>query len=171
MSFVPSRVLQRIFPPMVTGKTNRLVSRIYPYWVRNCNPLDWCILNWLVWDSQLGRRFKRLSIIPYQWHLRTLSHNICPAATSVCVHLTTRSWIYSTCTCRWGSPEFIGIGFLSFVSIILTERFGSPFLKNISIIVGLVIGCIVAGAAGYIDNSSIKTAPAITFLWYVQLNT
>ncbi|KAJ7926062.1 hypothetical protein B0H13DRAFT_2313863 [Mycena leptocephala] len=34
------------------------------------------------------------------------------------------------------------------------------------IIVGLVLGCIVAGAAGYIDNSSIKSAPAITFLWY-----
>ncbi|KAJ7089093.1 Xanthine/uracil permease [Mycena epipterygia] len=65
----------------------------------------------------------------------------------------------------WGSPEFIGIGFLSFVSIILTELFGSPFLKNISIIVGLVVGCIVSGAAGYIDGSSIKTAPAITFLW------
>ncbi|KAJ7137301.1 permease family-domain-containing protein [Mycena filopes] len=65
----------------------------------------------------------------------------------------------------WGSPEFIGLGFLSFVSIILTELFGSPFLKNISIIVGLAVGCIVAGAAGYIDGSSIKSAPAITFLW------
>ncbi|KAK7459665.1 hypothetical protein VKT23_009646 [Stygiomarasmius scandens] len=65
----------------------------------------------------------------------------------------------------WGSPEFIGIGFLSFVSIILTELFGSPFLKNISIIVGLAVGCIVSGAAGYIDGSSIKSAPAITFLW------
>ncbi|KAJ7135080.1 xanthine/uracil permease [Mycena filopes] len=65
----------------------------------------------------------------------------------------------------WGSPEFIGLGFLSFVSIVLTELFGSPFLKNISIIVGLAVGCIVAGAAGYIDGSSIKSAPAITFLW------
>ena len=65
----------------------------------------------------------------------------------------------------WGSPEMIGLGFLSFVSIILTELFGSPFLKNISIIVGLAVGCIVAGAAGYIDGSSISTAPAITFLW------
>ena len=64
----------------------------------------------------------------------------------------------------WGSPEFIGLGFLSFVSIILTELFGSPFMKNISIIVGLAVGCIVAGAAGYIDGSSIKTAPVITFL-------
>ncbi|TFK83210.1 xanthine/uracil permease [Polyporus arcularius HHB13444] len=65
----------------------------------------------------------------------------------------------------WGSPEFIGLGFLSFISIILTELFGSPFLKNISIIVGLAVGCIVAGAAGYIDGSSITTAPVITFLW------
>ncbi|KAF9063594.1 xanthine/uracil permease [Rhodocollybia butyracea] len=65
----------------------------------------------------------------------------------------------------FGSPELIGLGFLSFVSILLTEMFGSPFLKNISIIVGLAVGCIVAGAAGYIDGSSITTAPPITFLW------
>ncbi|KAL0575254.1 hypothetical protein V5O48_006719 [Marasmius crinis-equi] len=65
----------------------------------------------------------------------------------------------------WGSPEFIGLGFLSFVTILLTELFGSPFLKSVSIIVGLAVGCIVAGAAGYIDGSSIKSAPAITFLW------
>ncbi|KIK00528.1 hypothetical protein K443DRAFT_679101 [Laccaria amethystina LaAM-08-1] len=65
----------------------------------------------------------------------------------------------------WGSPEFIGLGFLSFVTIILTELFGSPFLKNIGIIVGLAVGCIVAGATGYIDGSTIKSSPAITFLW------
>jgi xanthine/uracil permease len=67
---------------------------------------------------------------------------------------------------RWGSPEFIGLGFLSFVTIILVELFGSPFMKNISIILGLLVGCIVAGAAGYIDSSNINSAPAITFLWY-----
>lgn len=66
---------------------------------------------------------------------------------------------------RWGSPEFVGLGFLSFSTIILTEIFGSPFLKNISIIVGLVVGCIVAGASGYISDSTIKSAPAVTFLW------
>lgn len=65
----------------------------------------------------------------------------------------------------WGAPQFIGLGFLSFISIVLTEMFGSPFLKNISIIVGLAVGCIVSGAAGYIDGSSITTAPSITFLW------
>ncbi|KZP18862.1 xanthine/uracil permease [Athelia psychrophila] len=65
----------------------------------------------------------------------------------------------------WGAAEFVGLGFLSFVSIVLTELFGSPFMKNVSIIVGLAVGCIVAGAAGYIEGSSIKAAPAITFLW------
>ncbi|KAF8139022.1 xanthine/uracil permease [Boletus edulis] len=65
----------------------------------------------------------------------------------------------------WGSPEFIGLGFLSFVTIIITELLGSPFLKNASIIVGLAVGCIVAGAAGYIDGSTITSAPTITFLW------
>lgn len=65
----------------------------------------------------------------------------------------------------WGSPEFVGLGFLSFISIILAEIFGSPFLKNISLIVGLAAGCIVAGAAGFIDSTTIHTSPAITFLW------
>ena len=65
----------------------------------------------------------------------------------------------------WGSPQFVGLGFLSFVTILLVELFGSPFLKNASIIVGLIVGCIVAGAAGYIDSSSIGRAPAITFFW------
>lgn len=77
--------------------------------------------------------------------------------------------IYLTYFISWGSAEFIGLGFLSFITIIITEIFGSPFLKNISIIVGLAVGCIVAGAAGYIDGSTIKSAPAITFLWYVFL--
>jgi xanthine/uracil permease len=45
------------------------------------------------------------------------------------------------------------------------EIFGSPFMRNASIIIGLIVGMIVAGAAGYVDSSSIKTSPAITFLW------
>lgn len=65
----------------------------------------------------------------------------------------------------WGSAEFIGLGFLSFSTIILVEMWGSPFMKNISIICGLVVGCIVAGATGYMSDATIKSAPAITFLW------
>lgn len=69
----------------------------------------------------------------------------------------------------WGSPQYIGLGFLSFITIVLVEFFGSPFMKNASIIMGLIVGCIVAGPAGYIDGTSIRQAPAITFLWYAAL--
>ena len=43
--------------------------------------------------------------------------------------------------------------------------FGSPFMRNASIIIGLIVGMIVAGATGYVDSSSIDRAPAVTFLW------
>jgi uracil-xanthine permease len=65
----------------------------------------------------------------------------------------------------WGSAQFIGLGFLSFITIIIVELFGSPFMRNASIIMGLIVGMIVAGGAGYVDGSSIKSAPPITFFW------
>ncbi|TCD60059.1 hypothetical protein EIP91_010793 [Steccherinum ochraceum] len=132
LSFVPARILQRIFPPMVTGVVILMIgasligSSGIPDWGGGSNDCA-------------GRPTSGI-------------FELCPT-------------IFAPRPLPWGSPEFIGLGFLSFVSIILTELFGSPFLKNISIIVGLAVGCIVAGAAGYIDGSSIKTAPAITFLW------
>ncbi|KAK8218933.1 purine permease [Phyllosticta capitalensis] len=65
----------------------------------------------------------------------------------------------------WGSPEFIGLGFLVFVTIILCERFGSPIMKSTAVVIGLLTGCIVAGACGYFDRSSIDASPAASFIW------
>ncbi|KAI1796265.1 Xanthine/uracil permease [Ganoderma leucocontextum] len=132
MSFIPARILKRIFPPMVTGTVIVMIgaSLIGSSGIPN-------------WGGGSNDCMSRPSSGIFQ---------LCPTT------LAPRPLL-------WGSPEFIGLGFLSFISIIFTELFGSPFLKNISIIVGLAVGCIVAGAAGYIDGSSIKTAPAITFLW------
>ncbi|KKY24139.1 putative purine permease [Phaeomoniella chlamydospora] len=65
----------------------------------------------------------------------------------------------------WGSAEFIGLGFLVFVSIILCERYGSPIMKSCAVVVGLLVGCIVAAACGYFDRSSIDEAPAASFIW------
>ncbi|KAI0375763.1 Xanthine/uracil permease [Pilatotrama ljubarskyi] len=136
MSFVPPRILKRVFPPMVTGTVIVMIgasligSSGIPNWGGGSNDCS----------SRPTSGFFQL----------------CPN-------------ISAPRPLPWGSPEFIGLGFLSFISIILTELFGSPFLKNISVIVGLAVGCIVAGAAGYIDGSSIKAAPGITFLWQVDL--
>ena len=65
----------------------------------------------------------------------------------------------------WGSAEFIGLGFLVFVTIILCERFGSPIMKSTAVVVGLLVGCIVAAACGYFDRSGIDAAPVASFIW------
>lgn len=65
----------------------------------------------------------------------------------------------------WGSAEFIGLGFLVFLTIILCERFGSPIMRTCSVAVGLLVGCIVAAACGYFDPSSINEAPVASFIW------
>ncbi|KAG9050435.1 hypothetical protein FS837_005508 [Tulasnella sp. UAMH 9824] len=132
LSFVPPRILKRIFPPIVTGT---VIVMIGASLIGESG-----VLNWGGGSNDCHNRPE------------TGIFQLCPT-------------IFAPKPLPWGSPEFIGLGFLSFVTIILTDIFASPFLKNASIIVGLVVGCIVAGAAGYIDGSSIKTAPAITFLW------
>ncbi|KAF9263278.1 xanthine/uracil permease [Marasmius fiardii PR-910] len=132
MSFVPSRILKRIFPPLVTGTVILMIGASLIG--------DSGIPNWGGGSNDCSSR-------PSTGLFRLCPNTQAPRPLP------------------WGSPEFIGLGFLSFFSILLTEIFGSPFLKNISIIVGLAVGCIVAGTAGYIDGSSIKSAPAITFLW------
>ncbi len=65
----------------------------------------------------------------------------------------------------WGSPEFIGLGFSVFATIIICERFGSPIMKSCAVVLGLLTGCIIAGATGYFDRSGIDSAPAISFIW------
>ncbi|KAL8958523.1 MAG: hypothetical protein Q9193_004437 [Seirophora villosa] len=65
----------------------------------------------------------------------------------------------------WGSAEFIGLGFSVFLTIILCERFGSPIMKSCSVVIGLLVGCIIAGATGYFSSSGINSAPAVNFVW------
>lgn len=65
----------------------------------------------------------------------------------------------------WGSAQFIGLGFLVYLSIIVCERFGAPIMKSCAVIVGLLIGCIVAAACGYFSSHDISAAPVATFPW------
>ncbi|QSS64190.1 purine permease [Histoplasma capsulatum] len=65
----------------------------------------------------------------------------------------------------WGSGEFIGLGFLVFVTIILCERFGSPIMKSCAVVLGLLVGCIVAAATGYFDRADMDSAPSVSFIW------
>ncbi|CAH6722227.1 putative purine permease [[Candida] jaroonii] len=68
-------------------------------------------------------------------------------------------------TAPWGSGQFLGLGFVVYLTIILAERFGSPIMKSCAVIVGLLVGCIVGSATGYFTHENIDAAPAATFIW------
>lgn len=61
------------------------------------------------------------------------------------------------------SPK--GLGFSVYMTIFLCERFGAPLMQSAAIVIGLAVGCIIAAATGYFDNSGINSAPAVSFIW------
>lgn len=65
----------------------------------------------------------------------------------------------------WGSAPYIGLGFSSFITIIVLELFGSPFMKSASVFLGLLVGLIIGGATGYFDETILREAPNGNFLW------
>ncbi|KAG0248549.1 hypothetical protein BG011_010164 [Mortierella polycephala] len=71
----------------------------------------------------------------------------------------------------WASPQWIGLGFLVFMTILFVEFFGSPFMRNAQVVIGLVTGLIVAAATGYTDTSTLDNAPTVTFLWVTNFST
>lgn len=73
--------------------------------------------------------------------------------------------IYAPHALAWGSAEYIGLGFSVFVTIIICERFGSPIMKSTAVVIGLLVGCIIAAATGYFDRSGIDSAPVASFIW------
>lgn len=70
----------------------------------------------------------------------------------------------------FGSPEYVGLGFSVFSMLIIIELFGSPFLRNCSVIIALLFGYLIAGVTThdgkkYVTSSQIDRAPGITFIW------
>ncbi|KAK7900622.1 hypothetical protein LTR67_002905 [Exophiala xenobiotica] len=131
LSFLPPKILKKIFPPIVTGPTVMLIG---------VSLIESGFNDWAGGSGLCAAR-------PDDGFFR-----LCPDITAP--HAL-----------PWGSAEFIGLGFLVFVTIILSERFGSPIMKSTSVILGLLTGCIVAAACGYFDRSGIDSAPAASFIW------
>ncbi|GEQ72206.1 hypothetical protein JCM33374_g5893 [Metschnikowia sp. JCM 33374] len=119
LSFSPSRVLQKVFPAIVTGPVVLLIG---------VKLIQSGFNDWVGGSGCVG---------------------------SVC----------GVKKLPWGSAQFIGLGFLVYASIIICEKFGAPIMKSCAVIVGLLVGCIVAAACGYFSSSSIAVAPVATFPW------
>ncbi|KAL2128242.1 hypothetical protein VTI74DRAFT_9456 [Chaetomium olivicolor] len=131
ISFMPPRVMLRIFPPIVTGPTVMLIG---------INLIGSGFKNWMGGSGLCANANP-------------------PEFFAVCPNVGAPHAL------PWGSAEYLGLGFSVFLTIILCERFGSPIMKSVSVVIGLLTGCIIAAACGYFDRSGIDTAPAVSFIW------
>ncbi|KND93597.1 Uric acid-xanthine permease [Tolypocladium ophioglossoides CBS 100239] len=135
ISFLPPRVLLRMFPPIVTGPTVmligvHLVQSGFKDWMGGSGPCA----------DPAGAGAQRALFAA------------CPA-------------VGAPHALPWGSAEFLGLGFAVFATIVLCERFGSPLMKSTSVVLGLLVGCVVAAACGYFDAAGIAAAPVASFPW------
>lgn len=130
ISFLPPKVMLRIFPPIVTGPTVMLIG---------VSLIESGFQGWAG-----GSGTCRTGDID--------GFKLCPSDSAP--HAL-----------QWGSAEFLGLGLSVFVTIILCERFGSPIMKSTSVVIGLLVGCIIAAATGYFDRSGIDAAPVASFIW------
>ncbi|KAF9427356.1 hypothetical protein BGZ76_002370 [Entomortierella beljakovae] len=137
LSFLPPRIMKRLFPPVVTGVTvfligAKLIGTGLTQWAGGSGPC---------------------SAMPEEGFF------------SVCPNMGAPN------AAPWASPQWIGLGFLVFMTIMFVEFFGSPFMRNAQVVIGLVIGLVVAAATGYTDGSTLDDAPVITFLWVKNFST
>lgn len=142
LSFIPLKALRKAFPPLVTGVTVFLIgASLIPVGLRQ-------------WAGGAGPCLDAKEI-------ESLGGTI-------------PDFLFEFTECPkidgpgdrhypWGSPEWIGLGFFVFVIIIILEIFGSPFLRNTQVMIGLIAGIILSAALGYMDRDLIDKAEPITF--------
>ncbi|ETS63327.1 hypothetical protein PaG_01607 [Moesziomyces aphidis] len=125
LSFLPPRVLKRMFPPIITGTVVAFI----------------------------GIKLIGESAIPSFGGGAS-----CHGTGQLCMGTDHRAYV-------WGDGHYLGLGFLSFMTVVLVEIFGSPAMRNASIAIGLLFPLVVAGPLGYMSSQPIDSARPITFLW------
>ncbi|KAK1962231.1 hypothetical protein LY78DRAFT_720200 [Colletotrichum sublineola] len=130
ISFMPPKIMLRVFPPIVTGPTVMLIG---------INLIGTGFQNWMGGSG--------------------------PCANPTSDFFARCPNIAAPHALPWGSAEYLGLGFSVFITIIICERFGAPIMKSTSVVIGLLVGCIIAAACGYFDRSGIDSAPAVSFIW------
>ncbi|POR37484.1 Uric acid-xanthine permease [Tolypocladium paradoxum] len=135
ISFLPPRILLRMFPPIVTGPTVMLIG---------VHLIESGFKDWMGGSGPCSN--------PAGAGNQSALFAKCPT-------------MHAPHALPWGSAEFLGLGFSAFATIVLCERYGSPIMKSTSVIIGLLVGSIIAGACGYFDAAGIDAAPVASFIW------
>ncbi|KAL6749697.1 uric acid-xanthine permease [Haematococcus lacustris] len=140
-SFLPIKVLRKVFPPVVSGVTILLIGiHLTGAGLANWGGGSFC--------SQTGNYNKLVNGVP--------APVLCTGNGQV---------MYP-----FGNGNYVGMGFLVFSTIIFIEILGSPFMRNCSAIIGLLFGYFIAAIIDvdgkrFVTSASFESAPAITFNW------
>ncbi|DBB13713.1 TPA: hypothetical protein ACH3X3_000728 [Trebouxia sp. C0006] len=161
LSFMPPRMLRRCFPPMVTGLTIFLIG---------AGLIGTGLKAW-GGGSVCQEYAEGLPPVQIDCRLPDASGAFTVNGTCYAAAKTSLCTGNGEVELRFGSPEYVGLGALVFLLLVLLETFGSPFMRNCEVIIALLLGYMVSavitsnGGEKYITSSDFKTAPSITFLW------
>lgn len=160
ISFLPHKVIKKVFPPIVSGITIVLIGiNLTGVGIRAWGGGAFCA------DNAKGL----YNTIPGGCQLTNATTGALYNSTN-CFSNTPVNCVAGEVKLPFGSPQFVGLGFAVFLTIILIEVFGSPFLRNCGVVIALLFGYFLAGVTRYnglkyVTSAKINAAPAITFLW------
>ena len=63
---------------------------------------------------------------------------------------------------NFGAPAFLSVAAAVVVTILLVNRFGSPMLRNLAVLIGMLVGALLGFMLGMGDFSSVQDAPWAT---------
>eukprot|EP00775_Hariotina_reticulata_P010598 gene10598-10755_t len=149
LSFMPHRALKKIFPPIVTGITifligTKLVATGFKYWGGGV----FC-----------GENYQHLPVPTADCLIPQKDGS---TVTAPCFNALVAPMCSNNGDVKlpFGSAPYIGMGALVFGTIILIELFGSPFMRNASLVLALLVD-----GKSFLTSEFINSAPVITFLW------
>lgn len=65
---------------------------------------------------------------------------------------------------EYGSPVYLGLSLLVLTLILLINKFGRGFIANISVLLGIVAGFVIAFAIGRVNTEGVSLAPWVGFV-------
>lgn len=160
VSFLPHRVIRKVFPPVVCGLVIMLIGiSLVGVGIKSWGGGAFCA------DNYQGL------YLPLEG-CQTLSTTTGVVTTDVNCYQNVPVMCSNNgdVMLPFGSAAYVGLGFSVFLTIVLLELFGSPFMRASEVILALIVGYVIAIIARYdgkkfVTSAKIESAPAITFLW------